>query len=221
MVDGVRLIDRGAEKRAISEVLDSVRRGMSGTLVLRGEPGVGKSALLGYALERAADLQIVRMVALESERSLGFAAVHQLLVPLLRAMDRLPEPQRRALGVSVNGPPADPFLVGLAGSRCVGAAEVRPVLCVIDDAQWLDEESAGVLIFVARRLLADRVGLLFAVRETARPGSALAGTAGSSHLRPTEAGRARSPREVDQAPDRPRSGGADHRRDRGQSTRRR
>ena len=148
MVGGVRLIDRGAEKRAISGVLDSVRRGMSGTLVLRGEPGVGKSALLGYALERAADLQIVRMVALESERSLGFAAVHQLLVPLLRAMDRLPEPQRRALGV---------------------AAEVRPVLCVIDDAQWLDEESAGVLIFVARRLLADRVGLLFAVRETVDP----------------------------------------------------
>ena len=173
MVDGVRLIDRGAEKRAISEVLDSVRRGMSGTLVLRGEPGVGKSALLGYALERAADLQIVRMVALESERSLGFAAVHQLLVPLLRAMDRLPEPQRRALGVAfgmVNGPPADPFLVGLAVLTLLSdAAEVRPVLCVIDDAQWLDEESAGVLNFVARRLLADRVGLLFAVRETVDP----------------------------------------------------
>ena len=173
MVGGVRLIDRGAEKRAISGVLDSVRRGMSGTLVLRGEPGVGMSALLGYALERAADLQIVRMVALESERSLGFAAVHQLLVPLLRAMDRLPEPQRRALGVAfgmVNGPPADPFLVGLAVLTLLSdAAEVRPVLCVIDDAQWLDEESAGVLIFVARRLLADRVGLLFAVRETVDP----------------------------------------------------
>ena len=104
--------------------------GMSGALVLRGEPGVGKSALLGYAVERAADLQIVRMVAVESEKTLGFAAVHQLLVPFLPAMDRLPEPQRRALGVAfglVSGPPADPFLVGLAVLTLLAdAAEDRP-----------------------------------------------------------------------------------------------
>ena len=160
---------------------------MSGALVLRGEPGVGKSALLGYAVERAADLQIVRMVAVESEKTLGFAAVHQLLVPFLPAVDRLPEPQRRALGVAfglVSGPPADPFLVGLAVLTLLSdAAEARPVLCVVDDAQWLDEESADILSFVARRLLADRVGMLFAIRETDGAGPAPAGPARSAGLR--------------------------------------
>ena len=103
--------------------------------------------------------------------ALAFAAVHQLLSPLLPATDRLPEPQRRALSVAfglVNGSPADPFLVGLAVlTLFADAAEERPVLCVVDDAQWLDDESADVLTFVARRLLADRVGMLFALRETA------------------------------------------------------
>jgi DNA-binding CsgD family transcriptional regulator len=167
----VRLIDRGAEKQALSGVLESVRQGMSGALVLRGEPGVGKSALLGYAVGLAGDMQVVRTVAVESEKGLGFAAVHQLLVPFLPAVERLPDPQRRALRVAfglVSGPPADPFLVGLAVLTLLSdAAETRPVLCVVDDAQWLDEESAHLLSFVARRLLADGVGLLFAVRETA------------------------------------------------------
>ena len=167
----MRLIGREAEKQALHEVLDSVRRGMSGALVLRGEPGVGKSALLGYAVEHAGDLQIVRTVAVESEMVLAFAAVHQLLSPLLPGTNRLPEPQRRALNVAfglVNGSPADPFLVGLAAlTLFADAAEERPVLCVVDDAQWLDDESADVLTFVARRLLADRVGMLFALRETA------------------------------------------------------
>lgn len=169
----MRLIDRRPEKQALLEVLDSVRAGMSGSLVLRGEPGVGKSALLGFAVERAANLQVIRMVAVESERSLGFAAVHQLLLPLLPAVEQLPEPQRRALGVAfglASGPPADPFLVGLAVlTLLASAAEERPVLCVIDDAQWLDGESASTLSFVARRLLADGVGLLFAIRETTEP----------------------------------------------------
>ncbi len=169
----VRLVDRCVEKKALDALLDSVRAGMSGALVLRGEPGIGKSALLDYAVERAADLQIVRTVAVESENTLGFAAVHQLLVPLLPAMDRLPEPQRQAIGVAfglVSGPPANPFLVGLAVLTLLSdASEVRPVLCVLDDAQWLDEESADALGFVARRLLADRVGMLFAIRETTEP----------------------------------------------------
>jgi hypothetical protein len=129
--------------------------------------------LLDYAVERAADLQIVRTVAVQSEKTLGFAAVHQLLLPLLHLVDRLPEPQQRALGVAfgmVSGPPADPFLVGLAVLTLLSdAAEARPVLCVVDDAQWLDDESADILGFVARRLLADRIGLLFAIRETTEP----------------------------------------------------
>ncbi|MGZ5367900.1 MAG: AAA family ATPase, partial [Aeromicrobium sp.] len=167
----MRLIGRGVEKLALREMLESVRGGRSRALVLRGEPGVGKSALLGYAVAQAEDMQVVRMVAVESENPLGFAAVHRLLMPFLPALDRLPEPQRRALSVAiglVSGPPADPFLVGLAALTLLSdAAEDRPVLCVIDDAQWLDGESNDLLGFVARRLLADRVGLLFAVREPA------------------------------------------------------
>src|SRR5689334_1825289 len=143
---------------------------MRGVLVLRGEPGVGKSVLLDHAVACATDLQILRMVPVESETTLGFAALHQLLVPLLPAVDGLPKPQRRALEVAfglVHGPSADPFLVGLGVLTLLSdAAQTRPVLCTIDDAQWLDQESADVLSFVARRLLADRVGLLFAIRET-------------------------------------------------------
>ena len=170
---GVRLMDRGAEKQALHEVLDSVRRGMSGALVLRGEPGVGKSALLGDVMEHAGDLQIVRTVAVESEMTLAFAAIHQLLSPLLPGANRLPEPQRRALSVAfglVSGPPADPFLVGLAVLTLLAdAADAWPVLCLVDDAQWLDEESADILGFVAGRLLADGVGMVFALRETTEP----------------------------------------------------
>jgi DNA-binding CsgD family transcriptional regulator len=166
-------MDRRAEKQALHQVLTSVRAGMSGALLLRGEPGVGKSALLDYAIERASDLQILRTVAVESEMALGYAAVHQLLVPFLHGVDRLPGPQQRALDVAfglVNGPPADPFLVGLAVLTLLSdTAEARGVLCVVDDAQWLDDESADTLSFVARRLLADRVGMLFALRETTEP----------------------------------------------------
>ena len=213
---GVRLIDRGAEKQALSGVLDSVRQGMSGALVLRGEPGVGKSALLGYAVERAGDMQVVRMVAVESERDLGFAAVHQLLVPFLPGVERLPDPQRRALRVAfglVSGPPADPFLVGLAVLTLLSdAAETRPVLCVIDDAQWLDEESANLLSFVARRLLADGSGCSSRVRETADAEPRLQALPGPADLRPAGAGGVRAPRDVDQPADRPAGGGADRRR---------
>jgi predicted ATPase len=169
----VRLLDRRTEKQALHQLLESVRAGMSGALVLRGEPGVGKSALLDYAVESAADLQVVRMVAVESEMALGFAAVHQLLVPFLDSVERLPGPQRRALGVAFGlerGAPPDLFLVGLAVLMLLSdTARARPVLCVIDDAQWMDGESGEVLSFVARRLLADRVGMLFAIREITEP----------------------------------------------------
>src|SRR4051794_31164529 len=164
------LIDREAEQEVLRDLITNARAGMGGALVLRGDSGVGKSALLEQAIGSASDLHVLRVVAVESETALGFAALHQLVRPLLPALDRLPEPQRRALGICfglVSGPPADRFLIGLAVLTLLAdAATSRPVLCVVDDAQWLDEESADVLGFVSRRLLADGVAVLFAVRET-------------------------------------------------------
>jgi hypothetical protein len=213
-------MERGAEKQALHEVLDSVRRGMSGALVLRGEPGVGKSALL--EMEHAGDLQIVRTVAVESEMTLAFAAVHQLLSPLLPGTNRLPEPQRRALSVAfglVSGPPADPFLVGLAAlTLFADAADARPVLCLVDGAQWLDDESADVLTFVARRLLADGVGMVVALRETTEPNPRLQALPG---LRVAGLPEPDAYEDVDQPAYRRRCGGAHRRRDRWQSARRR
>jgi DNA-binding CsgD family transcriptional regulator len=165
------LIDRRAEQKVIGDLLDNARAGMGAALVLRGDAGVGKSTVLDQAIKSAPDLHILRVVGVESEMALGFAAVHQLMRPLLPAVQQLPGPQRGAVDVCfglVSGPPADPFLIGLAVLTLLAdAARTRPVLCVIDDAQWLDDESADVLGFVARRLLADRVTMLFAVRETA------------------------------------------------------
>jgi DNA-binding CsgD family transcriptional regulator len=153
----------------LREVLANARAGIGGALVLRGDTGVGKTTLLEQAIGSAPDLQVLRVVADESEMALAFAAVHQLVRPLLPALDRLPEPQRRALSICfgmVSGPTADPFLVGLSVLTLLAdAAAIRPVLCVIDDAQWLDKESAEVLGFVGRRLMVDRVALLFAARE--------------------------------------------------------
>jgi DNA-binding CsgD family transcriptional regulator len=144
-------------------------RGMSAVLVLQGEAGIGKTALLDYAVESAGDLNVVRLVGIESEIGLSFAALHQLLVPFLGDLDSLPGPLRRALatafGIRDGGPP-DPFLIGLASLTLLSSvATARSLLCVIDDAQWLDQESAGVLAFVARRLHADGIGMLFAVRD--------------------------------------------------------
>jgi DNA-binding CsgD family transcriptional regulator len=166
----VRLVGRRAEQEALHELLDSVRAGISRAVVIRGEPGAGKSAFLQDAVDAAPDLQIVRIAAVESEQALAFAGVHQLLHPLLPVADRVPEPQKRALHVAFgqrSGPPADRFLVGLAVLTLLSrAAESRPLLCVVDDAQWLDDESANILGFVARRLLADPVGVLVAAEET-------------------------------------------------------
>ncbi len=147
----------------------AVRQGESRTLVLRGEAGVGKTALLDYLAEGARDLQVVRASGVESEMELAFASLHQLCAPMLDRMGLLPVPQRHALeivfGLSEGGAP-DRFLVGLAVLTLLSeAAEERPVLCVVDDAQWLDQASARTLAFVARRLLAEPVGLVFAARE--------------------------------------------------------
>jgi AAA ATPase domain len=137
--------------------------------VLRGGPGVGKTALLEYAMDAASDLQIARVAGVQSEISMDFAAVHQLLVQFQAQLDVLPPPQRQALRVAFGleeGQPPDRFLVGLAALTVLsGAAGEKPVLCVIDDAHWLDPESAQVLAFAARRLYADRVAMIIAVGE--------------------------------------------------------
>ncbi len=162
------LVDRVEERQALEALLDAVRSGSSRTLVLRGEAGIGKTALLEHAIEQAADMRLARIAGVQSEMELSFAGVHQLLVPFAGGIDRLPAPQREALQVllGVREGAADRFLVGLATlTLLTDAAMERPVLCVVDDAQWLDGLSIGVLAFVARRLLADHVGMLFAARD--------------------------------------------------------
>jgi DNA-binding CsgD family transcriptional regulator len=138
-------------------------------LVLRGEAGVGKSALLGYAAERAQGCRLVRAAGVESEMELPFAGLHQLCAPLLDGLERLPPPQREALATAAGlslGVRPDRFLVGLAVlSLLSDAAEQQPLLCLIDDAQWLDQSSAQVLAFVARRLEAESVVFVFAERD--------------------------------------------------------
>jgi len=161
---------RRDERAVLDGLLEDSRAGGSGVLVLRGEAGIGKTALLEHAIESASDVRILRAVGVESEMELAFAALHQLCAPIDDFVDRLPAPQRDALeitfGVSAGAAP-DRFLVALATlSLFSEAAQERPLLCVIDDAQWLDRASAQALGFVARRLLAEPVVLLFAARET-------------------------------------------------------
>ena len=170
------LVDRHRERQALDGLLGDLRSGRGRALVVRGEAGVGKSALLEYAAGAAADMRVARAAGVESEMELAFAGVHQLCAPLLDRLERLPGPQRDALGIAFGlrgGGAPDRFLVGLAVLTLLSeAAEDRPLLCLVDDAQWLDRASAQVLPFVARRLLADPVGLLFAVRD---PGEQLGG----------------------------------------------
>lgn len=158
------------ECTSLDRLLDDVRSGRSRVLVLRGEAGVGKTALLEYLAAKASGCRIARAVGVESEMELAFAGVHQLCAPLLSHRERLPSPQRDALetafGLST-GAAADRFLVGLAVLSLLSeAADERPLICVVDDAQWLDQASAQVLGFVARRLLAESVAIVFAVRDT-------------------------------------------------------
>src|SRR3984957_11127091 len=163
------LLDRLPECAALSELLEAARAGRSGVLVLRGEPGVGKTALLDWAIESAAGLRVVRVAGVESEMERGFGALQQLCAPMLDKLAALPDPQRAALGVAfglMRGAAPDRFVVGLAVLSLLSeAAERQPLLCVVDDAQWLDRASALVLAFVARRLLAEPVALVCATRE--------------------------------------------------------
>jgi DNA-binding CsgD family transcriptional regulator len=171
VIDGSRgaVLGRGKEIRLLDGMLRDVRSGRSAVFVVRGEPGIGKSTLVEGLVESATEFQTLRAHGVDSEMELPFAGLHQLCSPLLDRLPALPEPQRDALGTVFGlhqGSPPDRFLVGLATLTLVSeAAERGPVFCVVDDAQWLDRASAQTMAFVARRLLADRVGLVFATRE--------------------------------------------------------
>ena len=167
---------RGTEFALLDGILAAVREGESRTLVLRGEAGIGKTALLEYMVEAASDLRVARAAGVESEMELAFAALHQLCSPILDRVGLLPAPQREALRIVFGlgeGAAPDGFLVGLAVLSLLSeVAEERPLVCVVDDAQWLDQATALTLAFVARRLRAEPVGLVFAARE---PGEELRG----------------------------------------------
>ena len=174
---------RRRECEALDRLVADVGAGRSRVLVLRGEAGVGKSALVDYLVQQAAGSRVARAVGVESEMEMAFAGLHQLCAPMVEHLDRLPDPQRDALcvafGLSAGSAP-DRFLVGLAVlSLLAEAAEDRPLVCVVDDAQWLDRVSAQTLAFVGRRLLAERVALVFAVRG---PTPGLATVAEEDHL---------------------------------------
>jgi DNA-binding CsgD family transcriptional regulator len=172
---GPALRGRASECARLDELLSVVRGGESAALVVRGEAGMGKTALLDYAATESDGCTVVRVVGVESEMELPFAALHQLCLPLLEGLERLPPPQRDALrtafGLS-SGARHDPFLVGLAVLTLLShAAEEQPLICLVDDAQWLDGSSAQVLSFVARRLQAESVVVLFAERDDNRQGN--------------------------------------------------
>jgi AAA ATPase domain len=160
---------RGQECEALDGLLADVRAGRSRVLAIRGGPGIGKTVLLDYAIQSASGFRVAQAVGVESEMELAFAALHQLCAPMLDRLERLPGPQRDAVGVAFGlsaGTAPDRFLVGLAVLSLLSeVGEERPLLCLVDDAQWMDRASAQALAFVARRLLADSVALVVATRE--------------------------------------------------------
>src|SRR5438270_831254 len=173
---GRPLLGREREREVLDRLLDGVRGGHGGVLVMRGDAGVGKTALLEYAVEAGRGFRIARTSGIEAEMELPFAAAQQLCSLFFELLERLPQPQHDALGVAFGlstGPAPNAFLVGLAVLGLLAeAAEDQPLVCVVDDAQWLASASARTLAFVARRLLAERIALVFATRAL---GDALAG----------------------------------------------
>ncbi|MCV7444459.1 AAA family ATPase [Mycobacterium paraense] len=168
---------RQAECAVLDQLVEAIFAGQSRALVLHGQAGIGKSALLDYVSARALGCNVVRAAGVQSEMELAFAALHQLCGPMLHLLDRLPEPQRDALRTAfgmVTGPPPDRFLIGLAVLGLLSeGADQRPLICLVDDEQWLDHASAQVLALVARRLVAESVGLIFAARVPGRDLTAL------------------------------------------------
>jgi DNA-binding CsgD family transcriptional regulator len=182
-----RLVGRQRERAVVDRLLDSARDGRGAVVVVHGDPGFGKTALLEYAVEAGHDFRLVRTSGAEGEMELDYAAMQRLCSPLLEFIERLPGPQRDALSVAFGlrgGKAPSPFLVGLAVLGLLSeAAEQRPVLCLVDDAQWLDGASGAALAFVARRVLAERIAFAFATRELG------SGLAGFPHLRVDRLGR--------------------------------
>ncbi|MDX6296795.1 MAG: hypothetical protein QOI51_652, partial [Nocardioidaceae bacterium] len=163
------LLGRQRERAVLERLLGSARDGHGAVLVVHGDPGVGKTALLRFADEVSLGFRVVRTAGVEGEMELDYAALQQLCSPFLGLIERLPDPQRDGLSVAFGlsaGPAPSPFLAGLAALGLLSeAAEQQPLLCIIDDSQWLDDASARALAFVARRLLAERIALVFATRD--------------------------------------------------------
>jgi DNA-binding CsgD family transcriptional regulator len=163
------LLGRELERETIDRLLDGGRAGRGDVLVVHGEPGIGKTALLEYAVGAGREFRVARIFGVEIEMEMAFAALQRLCLPYLQLVEHLPEPQRDALAVAFGlgaGSAPNPFLVGLAVLGLLAeVAEDRPLLCVVDDAQWLDTASARALAFVGRRLFAEKITLLFSTRE--------------------------------------------------------
>ena len=175
----MQLVGRVEECATIDGLVEGARNGKAATLVLRGEPGVGKTALVEHAIGSAVDFQIVHMTGIEAERELGFAALHRLITPIIHRIAKLPEAQRGAMSSAFGLGPltaADRFMVGLATvTLAAEAASFSPLLCVIDDAQWIDRESIDALAFWGRRLYSEQCLLIFAERELFDEASPLEG----------------------------------------------
>lgn len=163
------LLGRATERAAIDRLLHEAREGRGGALVLRGEAGIGKTALLDHAAERSSGMRVLRVIGVESEASLPFSALHELLHPLLGSIDRLPGPQRRALRAALamdDEAVRDRFAVYAAAlGLLLVESEDLPVLCLVDDAHWMDGASADAMLFAARRLEAERVAVVFSARD--------------------------------------------------------
>ena len=171
------LIGRRRERGVLDGLIQAVRSGESQALVVAGDPGIGKTALLDYVAGHAPGCRVVRAAGVQSEMELVFAGLHQVCAPMLYRLDRLPSPQAGALGVAFGiapGSAPDRFVLGLAVLNLLSdAAEEQPLICLVDDEQWLDRASAQVLAFVARRLGADSVGLVFGARVPSSESAAL------------------------------------------------
>jgi DNA-binding CsgD family transcriptional regulator len=173
------LVDRPKEIAVLDDVLRGLRSGHGRALVLRGEPGIGKTALLGHAADAADGVRLLRTGGVEPETDIGYASLHRLVLPVLGAVDQIPRPQARALEIALGraeGPVPDRFLVALATLSLLAEVAVdRPVLCLVDDAHWVDRASLDALAFVGRRLDAEPIGMVFASRPDARAQRTLAG----------------------------------------------